>query len=81
MKLVKTLFATTLVFTAFSTFAASPKEEPKTQENEPTLISSSQENPVNSENTSAASPTTTQPSTEIAVEETPVSPSTAQPAQ
>lgn len=82
MKLVKTLLATTLAFTAFSTFAATVKEDAKDKdkENESIVIASSQENPVNSE-APAASPSSAQPSTDIAAEEPTVSPSTAQPAQ
>lgn len=78
MKLVKTLLATTLAFTAFSTFAATVKDDAKDKES--TVIASSQENPVNSE-APAASPSSAQPSTDIAVEESTVTPSTAQPAQ
>lgn len=78
MKLVKTLLATTLAFTAFSTFAATVKEDKNDQES--IVIASSQESPVNSDAT-APSPSTEQPSTDIAAEETTVSPTTAQPAQ
>lgn len=77
MKLVKTLLATTLAFTAFSTFAATPKEKPQKDEN---VISSSKEQPVNAETTAAGQPSAATPSTDVAAEET-VSPSTAQPAQ
>lgn len=75
MNIVKTLLVTTLAFTAFSTFAGT-KEEKKEQ----TLISSSQEQPVNSETSAAAQPTTVQPGTEVAVDESTTAP-TAQPAQ
>ena len=78
MKLVKTLVATTLALTAFSTFAATVKDDAKDKKS--TVIASSQENPVNSE-APAASPSSAQPSTDIAVEESTVTPSTAQPAQ
>lgn len=80
MKLVKTLLATTLAFTAFSTFAATVKEDAKDKGNESIVIASSQDNPVNSE-APATSPSSAQPSTDIAVEESTVSPSTTQPAQ
>lgn len=76
MKLVKTLIATTLAFTAFSTFAAAPAEV--TPETESTVIASSQEAPVNSD---ATSPSTAQPATDIAAEESTVSPTTNQPAE
>ena len=78
MKLVKTLLATTLALTAFSTFAATVKDDAKDKKS--TVIASSQDNPVNSE-APAASPSSAQPSTDIAVEESTVTPSTAQPAQ
>lgn len=78
MKLVKTLLATTLAFTAFSTFAATVKEDSK--EKDTTVIASSQENPVNSE-TPATSPSTAQPATDIAAEDATATPAPVQPAQ
>lgn len=78
MKLVKTLLATTLALTAFSTFAATAKEDKS--ETETTVIASSKESPVNTDAT-AAGPTSAEPSTEVAAEESTVTPSTAQPAQ
>lgn len=77
MKLVKTLLATTLAITAFSTFAATPKEKDKKADN---VISSSKEQPVNAETSAAGQPTTAQPSTDVAAEET-TAPTTVQPAQ
>lgn len=77
MKLVKTLLATTLALTAFSTFAA--KAETKEKHTE-TVITSSQERPVNSETSAAGQPTTAQPTSDVAAEET-TAPASAQPAQ
>lgn len=77
MKLVKTLLATTLALTAFSTFAATADKDSKKNE----VLSSSQENPVNVE-TTAAQPSAAQPGTsEAAAAEGVEAPATAQPAQ
>ena len=77
MKLVKTLLATTLAITAFSTFAATPKDQDSSSEN---VISSSKEQPVNAETSAAGQPTTAQPGADVAAEET-TAPATSQPAQ
>lgn len=75
MNIVKTLLATTLAVTAFSTFAGTKEEK-----TEQTVISSSQELPVNSETSAAGQPTTVQPGTEAAADESTTAP-TVQPAQ
>ncbi|AMW79535.1 hypothetical protein AMD27_11975 [Acinetobacter sp. TGL-Y2] len=78
MNLVKTLLATTLALSAFSTFAATSKEEKKDHQ----VITSSQEQPVNAETSAVGQPTTTQPATEAAADESSSStPTTVQPAQ
>ena len=76
MNLVKTLLASTLAFTAFSTFAATEAKDEKKQE----VLISSQEQPVNAETTAAGQPTAAQPGTEVAAEEGTEAP-VAQPAQ
>ena len=77
MNLVKTLLATTLVLSAFSTFAATSKEDKKDHN----VIASSQEKPVNTETSAAGQPTTAQPATEVAADESSSSPTTVKPAQ
>lgn len=78
MNLAKTLLATTLALSAFSTFAATSKEEKKDHQ----VITSSQEQPVNAETSAAGQPTTAQPATEAAADESSSStPTTVQPAQ
>ena len=78
MKLVKTLLATTLVLSAFSTFAANSKDKDPKADN---VITSSKDQPVNAETTAAGQPTSTQPNGDVAVEESTVTPSTTQPTQ
>ena len=77
MNLVKTLLATTLALSAFSTFAATSKEDKKDQD----VIISSQEQPVNTETSAAGQPTTAQPSTEAAADDASSTPTPVQPAQ
>lgn len=81
MKIVKTLIATTLAFTAFSTFAA-PAQTDSSNGSDNVLVSS-QEQPVNAETSveAAGQPTTAQPTTESAADENATAPLTAQPAQ
>lgn len=70
MKLVKTLLATTLALSAFSTFAATEA----TEENQQQVLISSQEQPVNAETTAAGQPTAAEPGSEVAAEESPEAP-------
>lgn len=77
MNLVKTLLATTLALSAVSTFAATSKEEKKDH----TVITSSQEQPVNAETSAAGQPSTAQPSTESAADESSTTSSPVQPAE
>ena len=76
MNLVKTLLATTLALTAFSTFAAKEKAAPVAEEQ---VVVSTQEQPTASEETQAAGQPSAQPTTESAAE-APATPA-AQPAQ
>ncbi len=64
MKLVKTLLATTLALTAFSTFAAKQKAAPA----EDKVVVSTQEQPTASEGTQAAGQPSAQPSSDSAAE-------------
>lgn len=72
MKLVKTLLATTLALTAFSTFAAKHKA-PAAEEK---VVVSTQEQPTAtaSEETQAAGQPTAQPATSESAAETPATP-------
>lgn len=64
MKLVKTLLATTLTFTAFSTFAATDTAATEAEK----VVVSTQEQPAATEDTQAAGQPTAQPATESAAE-------------
>lgn len=77
MNLVKTLLATTLALSAFSTFAATSKEDKKDHD----VMTSSQEQPVNTETSAAGQPTSAQPATEAAADDSSSTPNTVQPAQ
>ncbi len=77
MNLVKTLLATTLALSAFSTFAATSKEDKKDHD----VITSSQEQPVNTETSGAGQPTSAQPATEAAADDSSSTTTPVQPAQ
>ena len=64
MKLVKTLLATTLAFTAFPTFAATDTAATEAEQ----VVVSTQEQPAAAEDTQAAGQPTAQPATESAAE-------------
>lgn len=67
MKLVKTLLATTLALTAFSTFAAKEKAAPAPVAEEQVVVST-QEQPAATDETQAAGQPTTQSTSESAAE-------------